>query len=167
MIDNNFNHMKSQRQRILLSCAVSLIAVIITSYFVVQLKAESLVSTNQITDKAITTPMMADAAVTTLKLADQSVTSAKIAGVSKIIFADCNINFGPINPNGRGVADCSVRGTTAGDNVVATPNNGLIDAMSFFSATTLDGKVRFLIHNNVGVALPATPTRWSVIVFHK
>ena len=50
---------------------------------------------------------------------------------SKLIFATCNINFGSVNPHADGLADCSVPGTAAGDNVVATPNNGLFDAMSF------------------------------------
>ena len=97
----------------------------------------------------------------------QSVTASKISGTTKLIFATCNINFGSVNPHADGLADCSVPGTATGDNVVATPNNGLFDAMSFYAGITLDGKVRFLVRNNADVTLPPTPTTWSVVVFHK
>lgn len=124
-------------------------------------------TTNQISDGAITTTKLANSAVTTPKLADHSVISTKMAGVTKLIFASCDINFGSINPHADGLADCAVPGIVAGDNVVATPNNGLFDAMSFYAAITLDGKVRFLVRNNVDVKLLPISTTWSVIVFHK
>ena len=55
--------------------------------------------------------------------------------------------FGSVNPQSDGVADCSVPGTAIGDNVVAT-SNGMNDAYAFVEAISLDGKVRFLVHNN-------------------
>jgi hypothetical protein len=145
---------------------ITLIAVMVIAFLIPE-QVRALISTNQISDGAITTPKIADSSVTTPKLTDHSVTAAKLAGVSKIIFATCDINFGPITPHADGLADCSVPGTATGDNVVASPNNGLFDTMSFYAGITLDGKVRFLVRNNADVSLPATPTSWSVIVFHK
>ena len=141
--------------------AVSLIASVVPE------KALALITTNQIGDGAVTTNKLAKGAVTTPKLADQSITASKISGVTRLIFATCNINFGPVNPHADGLTDCNVPGTVAGDNVVATPNNGLFDVMSFYAAITLDGKVRFLVHNNADIIVPTSSTTWSVIVFHK
>ena len=145
--------------------ATGLIAVSLIGSMVSE-KAQALITTNQIGDGAITTKKMADGAVTTPKLADQSITASKITGVTKLIFATCSINFGPINPHADGLTDCSVPGTASGDNVVATPN-GLFDVLSFYTAVTLDGKVRLLVHNNADIVIPASSTTWSVIVFHK
>ena len=72
------------------------------------------------------------------------------------------MNFGSVNPREDALADCSVQGTLAGDNVVATPNDGMWDAV-----TSLDDKVIILVHNNSDNILQGTPTTWSVIVFHK
>lgn len=96
------------------------------------------------------------------KIADQSITANKIVGVGRFIFANCSMNFGSVNPRADALADCSVQGILAGDNVVATPNDGMWDAV-----TSLDGKVRILVHNNSDNILQGTPTTWSVIVFHK
>jgi hypothetical protein len=147
---------KMNVQFIMMSFTVSLITAAVSVSLVPE-QVQALIDTNQISNGAITTP----------KLADHSVTASKISGVTKLIFATCNINFGSVNPHADGLADCSVPGTATGDNVVATPNNGLFDAMSFYAGITLDGKVRFLVRNNADVTLPGTPTTWSVIVFHK
>jgi hypothetical protein len=157
---------KLKVQFIMMIFTMSLIAAAVSVSLVPE-QVQALISTNQISDGAITTPKLANGAVTTPKLADQSITASKISGVTRLIFATCDINFGSINPHADGLADCPVPGTVAGDNAVATPNNGLFDAMSFYAAITLDGKVRFLVRNNVDVTLPPTPTTWSVIIFHK
>jgi hypothetical protein len=118
-------------QFIMMSFTVSLITAAVCVSSVPQ-RVQALIGTNQISDGAITTA----------KIADHSVTASKISGVTKLVFATCNINFGSVNPHADGLADCPVPGTAAGDNVVATPNNGLFDAMSFYAGITLDGKVR-------------------------
>jgi hypothetical protein len=84
-----------------------------------------------------------------------------------LIFATCNINFESVNPHVDGLGDCSVPSAVTGDNVVVTPNDGLFDAMFFYDANTLDGKIRILIHNTADITLPSISTTWSVIVFHK
>jgi hypothetical protein len=119
-------------------------------------QARPKVTTNDITDGAVTTP----------KLANDAVTADKIAGVSKIIFATCNIDFGSINPRADGVADCSVPGVIAGDNVIATPN-GMHDVLMFYTAVSLNDKVRFLVRNIADITIPPSPTTWSVIVFRR
>jgi hypothetical protein len=121
----------------------------------------------QIPNGAVTTPKIANGAVTTPKIADHAVTANKIAGVSKLIFGICTANFGPINPHADGSADCPVQGASIGDNVIATPNGGLFDTISFYHADVVDGKVRILVRSNFDGTLPATSTTWAVIVFHK
>lgn len=127
-----------------------------------------IVTTNPlvVAQKAIPTNKIANGNVTMPKIASQSVTS-KIQGLTRLIFAGCNLNFGMVNPHADGLADCSVPGTVAGDNVVASPNNGMWDAFSFYAVISLDGKVRILVHNNSDNILQGLPTTWSVIVFHK
>ena len=115
------------------------------------------VTTNDITDGAVTTP----------KLANDAITADKIAGVSKIIFASCNnINFGSINPRADGLADCSVPGVIDGNNVIATPN-GMHDVLMFYTAVTLNDEIRFLVRNIADITVPPSPTSWSVIVYRK
>jgi hypothetical protein len=146
---------KMNVQFIIMSFTISLITAAV-SVFLVPEQVQALINTNQISDGAITTP----------KIADHSVTASKISGVTKLIFATCQINFGSVNPHADGLADCSVPGTATGDNVVATPN-GMNDAYAFFEAISLDGKVRFLVHNNSDTITPPELTPWSLIVFHK
>ena len=116
---------------------------------------------------ATPTNKVANGTVTMPKIANQSVTTTKIQGLTRLIFAGCNLNFGSVNPHADGLADCSVPGTVAGDNVVASPNNGMWDAFSFYAVISLNGKVRILVHNNSDNILQGVPTTWSVIVFHK
>ena len=120
-----------------------------------------------VAQKAIPTNKIANGNVAMPKIASQSVTTSKIQGLTRLIFAGCNLNFGTVNPHADGLADCSVPGTVAGDNVVASPNNGMWDAFSFYNVDSLDGKVRILVHNNSDNILQGLPTTWSVIVFHK
>ena len=120
-----------------------------------------------IAQKAIPTNKIANGNVTMTKITSQSVTTSKIQGLTRLIFAGCNLNFGTVNPHADGLADCSVPGTVVGDNVVASPNNGMWDAFSFYAVISLDGKVRILVHNNSDNILQGLPTTWSVIVFHK
>lgn len=128
--------------------------VVMSSFMLGLIGAASIVPLSAVHAQPVTSP-------------NQSPAAARIAGLVKLIFANCNIDFGSINPHADGLADCSVPGTQTGDNVVATPNNGLFDALSFYAAISLDGKVRFLVHNTIDVTLPPTPTTWSLIVFHK
>jgi len=120
-----------------------------------------------VAQKAIPTNKIANGNVTMPKIASQSVTTSKIQGLTRLIFAGCNLNFGTVNPHADGLAVCSVPGTVFGDNVVATPNNGMWDAFAFYNVDSLDGKVRILVHNNSDNILQGVPTTWSVIVFHK
>ena len=120
-----------------------------------------------IAQKAIPTNKIANGNVTMPKIASQSVTTSKIQGLTRLIFAGCNLNFGTVNPHADGLSDCSVPGTVAGDNIVASPNNGMWDAFAFYAVISLDGKVRILVHNNSDNILQGLPTTWSVIVFHK
>ena len=116
---------------------------------------------------ATPTNKVANGTVTMSKIANQSVTTTTIQGLTRLIFAGCNLNFGSVNPHADGLADCSVPGTVAGDNVVASPNNGMWDDLSFYAVISLNGKVRILVHNNSDNILQGVPTTWSVIVFHK
>jgi len=120
-----------------------------------------------VAQKAIPTNRIANGAVTAPKTTNLSPAVGKIEGVTRLIFASCNMNFGSVNPHADGLADCSVPGTRSGDNVVATPNNGMWDAFSFYAVISLDGKVRILVHNNSDNILQGLPTTWSIIVFHK
>ena len=137
---------------------------------VVSAAAIVVVSTNPlpvVAQKAIPTNKIANGNVTMPKITSQSAATSKIQGLTRLIFAGCNLNFGTVNPRADGLADCSVPGTVAGDNVVASPNNGMWDAFSFYAIISLDGKVRVLVHNNSDNILQGLPTTWSVIVFHK
>ena len=147
-----------------------MIAIIATTLSVMQTTSMLNLATPaqaQIPNGAVTTPKIANGAVTTPKIADHAVTASKIAGVSKLIFGICTANFEPINPHADGLGYCPVQGASIGDNVIATPNGGLFDTMSFYHADVVDGKVRILVHSNFDGTLPATSTTWAVIVFHK
>jgi hypothetical protein len=152
---------KLQTQFVIMTLVISIVA---------SATAVVIVATNPlpvVAQKAIPTNKIANGNVTMPKIASQSVTTSKIQGLTRLIFAGCNLNFGTVNPHADGLADCSVPGTVAGDNVVASPNNGMWDAFSFYDVSSLDGKVRILVHNNSDNILQGLPTTWSVIVFHK
>jgi len=148
---------KLQTQFVIMTLVISIVASVIVATNPLPVVAQKAIPTNKIANGNVTMP----------KIASQSVTTSKIQGLTRIIFAGCNLNFGTVNPHADGLADCSVPGTVAGDNVVASPNNGMWDAFSFYAVISLDGKVRILVHNNSDNILQGLPTTWSVIVFHK
>jgi hypothetical protein len=152
---------KLQTQFVIMTLVISIVA---------NAAAITLVAINPlpvVAQKAIPTNKIANGNVTMPKIASQSVTTSKIQGLTRLIFAGCNLNFGTVNPHADGLSDCSVPGTVAGDNIVASPNNGMWDAFAFYAVISLDGKVRILVHNNSDNILQGLPTTWSVIVFHK
>ena len=152
---------KLQTQFVIMTLVISIVA---------NAAAIALVAINPlpvVAQKAIPTNKIANGTVTVPKIASQSAATSKIQGLTRLIFAGCNLNFGTVNPHADGLSDCSVPGTVAGDNIVASPNNGMWDAFAFYAVISLDGKVRILVHNNSDNILQGLPTTWSVIVFHK
>jgi hypothetical protein len=152
---------KLQTQFVMTTFVIGLVAsaavIVVVAINPLPVEAQMATPTNKVANGTGTMP----------QIANQPVTTTKIEGLTRLIFAGCNLNFGSVNPHADGLADCSVPGTVAGDNVVASPNNGMWDAFSVYAVISLNGKVRVLVHNNSDNILQGLPTTWSVIVFHK
>ena len=128
------------------------------------------VTTSRIKDLQVTQSKIGIGAVGTDRLATDAVTADKIAGVSKLIFSSCTVDFGVLNSQQALPKSCTVPGVANGDQVIAT-NNG-VGAGSFQTEIELLGSfastdtVSVWFRNDAAFAFDPNPILVSLMVFH-
>ena len=145
--------------------------------------ADNAVTTSKIASDAVTGAKILDGSVTsgdigintitTPKIATDSVTADKIAGVTKLIFVSCTLDFPNIPPQTSSSQNCSVPGLSGTDTVVATNNGVHAGGNTFFlpglvtliSTAHSDGTVGVTLYNANTVDLNPDPQIFGVIVF--
>jgi hypothetical protein len=109
--------------------------------------------------------------ITTTDIHDSSVTGSKIAGIDRLIFVSCTLDFPSLEPDELAVEFCDVPGAVGGDSVVAghhgQPMELLIHAETVVS---LPGDVSptlvVLVKNLESHTIDPDPEPWDFIIFH-
>lgn len=137
------------------------------------------VGTDDIQAGAVTSPKLRNDAVTNAKIANDAVTSEniakdavtpdKIAGVSKLVFTSCTLDFGPIPAHSNKGLGCSVVGADVGDLVMVTPQGkGTTFILLRDAYVSSDGTVMITVENvnqDSGIQINPYPTKYAIIVY--
>ena len=100
----------------------------------------------EIASKAVTSAEIKDGTILADDIATDAVGSAELAGVTKLLFGQCEVDdddrHRPVNPTAILVVDCVMPGTEEGDSVIATVNKGsvcfdLVQALSSLDEVTV------------------------------
>ena len=136
--------------------------------------AQDAVTTSRIKDLQVTESKIGNGAVTANKLATDSVAADEIVGVSKLIYAQCKLDYTTIPVGTVQGQTCTIPGASqsAGDVAVVT-NNG-IDGGSFYLRTMVPGaqitsenQVTIYLRNEDNIDFDPLPQLFAVTVFHQ
>ena len=127
------------------------------------------VTNPKLRNDAVTNQKIANDAVTSENIANDAVTPDEIAGVSKLIFTSCNLDFGPIPAHTNEGLGCSVPGAKVGDLVMVTPQGkGTSFILLRDAYVSSDGAVMITVENvnqEDGIQINPYPAKYAIIVY--
>ena len=118
----------------------------------------------QIEPGAVGSSQIENNSIRGVDIEDGAITADDMAGVSKLIFAKCTDTTQVVLNGGQAQFICAVPGAAAGDNVVATLNQG--NGLLAIEATALTDEVLIQLGNSIGQNLNTGDITISIIVFN-
>jgi hypothetical protein len=138
----------------------SISAVLVPSYAAVKITSADIVN------ETIQSVDIKNGEVKAADIATDAVTADEIAGVSKLMFFKCTMDFGTIPAGGLRFADCSTPGSALDDSVVVT-QKALTHNIVVVGASVGDPNiVRIGVQNNEAADITLNNAEYAVIVFH-